>query len=78
MYLLMDTPQPGTVWRHYKGELYIVEFIALNADNDSMMEVVVYRRLRTDDSANRIRWTSTLHNWHAIVKDGVRRFEPHL
>ncbi len=70
-----EPPQPGSVWKHYKGELYVVEFMVLNADNDSMKEMVVYRRLAPFGNTP-IRYCRSLNDWSAIVRDGVRRFEP--
>lgn len=43
-----QTIYPGRIYRHFKGDLYLVEAIARNAD--SAKEMVIYRQLYGDGS----------------------------
>jgi hypothetical protein len=71
---LASAPQPLTLWRHYKGGLYLVVCSACLEDNPERV-MVVYRSLRYGSLMVR-----TLGNWNQVVAgtDGieVERFRP--
>ena len=57
---MSDTrPEPGSIWRHYKGAFYSVLFIANKPGNDRYPETVVYR-----SDANGNIWARPLSDWH--------------
>ncbi len=41
-------PQPGQVWKHYKGDYYVIVGTALNATNGEEPKLVVIYRNITD------------------------------
>ncbi len=56
-------PKPSSVWRHYKGNLYVVVGTALL--EFSKQPVVVYRGY--DDIVSRIMWVRPLSEWTEMV-----------
>lgn len=59
---------PGTIWKHYKGEEYLVVTTALHTENKVIM--IVYQNIRT-----RKVFTRPASMWLEIVKpDGTTRF----
>ena len=63
-------PKPRTVWRHYKGNVYVIVDVATHTEDDCPM--VIYRARY----GNRRRtWARPLAMWYEDV-GGVPRFEP--
>lgn len=60
-------PTPQSLWRHFKGGLYLV--ICVAKDSETQEEVVVYRERNTTKN-----WTRPLKDWH--LRDGKPRFTP--
>jgi len=60
----MGTVEKG-LYRHFKGGIYEVLFIAINTENSK--HVVVYEK-------NSIKYTRPLSEWCDIMENGQRRF----
>jgi hypothetical protein len=58
-----DAPQAGEVYRHYKGDLYIVFDLALNSDDEWM---VIYQAHYKNPAAKY--FTRPLREWREIVE----------
>lgn len=56
------------VYRHFKGGMYVVLFVARSTDD--LSDTVVYRSLK-DDSI----WVRPLPEFMEIIKDGTPRFK---
>lgn len=54
-----EIPKPGSVWRHTKGNLYTVEYIANEGGNPRYPVTVVYR-----GNANGYLWARPASDWH--------------
>lgn len=63
-------PEPGTVWKHYRGGAYQV--VAMARHSESLEPLVVYV-LTNDDEKPRKVWCRPLSMWAdtAIVRDGA-------
>jgi hypothetical protein len=62
---MADVPQPGQVFRHYKGGLYSIVTAAIKEDTHEVL--IVYR-----SNAKGTPWARTLANFTEIVeRDGV-------
>lgn len=59
--LRRSTPQPGQIWRHYKGGEYEVVAVALMEANHH--RVVIYRPLRNMGLV----WARPYSEWHDTV-----------
>lgn len=69
-----DAPQAGETYRHYKGDLYRVKFLALHSNDDEWM--VVYEPLYANPDAPF--FTRPLREWGEIVEwegERVERFK---
>lgn len=65
-----DAPEPGTVWKHYKGNKYQV--VAVGRHSETLEPLVIY--VKTDDKERPRRvWCRPLGMWAdtAIVRDGA-------
>lgn len=61
-------PSVGRVYRHYRGELYVVEAVARSAE-DPKAWMVVYRALHDPEM---VMWCRTLVQWRQRVElDGI-------
>lgn len=58
-----DLPAIGSVWKHYKGELYKVRGTALEEATERV--VVIYN---SDETILPIPWTRPLEEWHEKVE----------
>ena len=67
-------PTPGSLWRHYKGNVYRVASIARHTETHEIL--VTYRPKDAQDA--REDWARPLSMWNEIVDPsfGVRRFTP--
>lgn len=63
-------PQPGEVWRHWKGGLY--EVVCLAIDEALGRTMVVYAPVWSDEPV----WVRTLFSWMQVVAIGKDRSEP--
>ena len=67
-----DLPVIGSVWRHYKGELYVVQGTALLESNEQIAVIYISQNTRLP-----IPWCRTLKEWYETVTHGgeiVQRF----
>jgi hypothetical protein len=79
--VLSGAPEPGSVWRHYRGTLYLVLATAL--DEATLEPVVCYRQqVSFKATADEAVWTRKLASWNDPVPDPpdaeggpARRFE---
>jgi len=60
-------PQPGEIYRHYKGGLYVVVCRSINEDD--LTPLVTYR-----SNLKGTVWTRTVKNFTENVTDSVPRF----
>lgn len=70
------TPKPSSVWKHYKGERYLVQGLAVS---ESTEEILVCYTAQNDPLQFSIPWTRPLEEWRQIVShNGVptQRFSP--
>ena len=65
----MTTPIPGHMYRHFKGFLVRVLYVAKSTDN--LEPLVVYRHTESD-----VVWVRTLKEFQDVLEDGRSRFEP--
>jgi len=56
----MDYPQKGDIWRHYKGNLYSVLYVAIDAT--SSLQQVVYQ-----NEVGGTVWSRPLSDWMSQV-----------
>lgn len=61
--------EPLTLWRHYKGNIYIL--IALSRLEATLEPHVVYKK---GEGIYGEYWVRPLSEWHQEVSPGVRRF----
>lgn len=54
-----DVPKPMSIWKHYKGETYVVEGIGMHESNQEIM--VIYNK--ADDSMP-MPWVRPLSEWN--------------
>jgi hypothetical protein len=64
---MIDYPQPGRIYKHYKGGLYEFLFLAKNTETDEIM--VVYRSVLFGTN-----YARPLSEWNKETEDGDIRF----
>lgn len=65
-----DAPEPGTVWKHYRGGFYQV--VAMARHSETLEHLVVYVLTKDDEKPRKV-WCRPLGMWAdtAIVRDGA-------
>jgi hypothetical protein len=64
---MIDYPQPGRIYKHYKGGLYEFLFLAKNTETDEIMSV--YRSVLFGTN-----YARPLSEWNKETEDGDIRF----
>ncbi len=67
-----SAPAPGTLWRHYKGGLYLAEGVGRHSETEGWH--VIYRSLKAPQTL----WLRPLEMWHETVvttEGSVPRFQ---
>jgi hypothetical protein len=64
---MIDYPQPGRLYKHYKGGLYEFLFLAKNTETDEIM--VVYKSVLFGTN-----YVRPLSEWNKETEDGDIRF----
>jgi len=64
---MIDYPQPGRIYKHYKGGLYEFLFLAKNTETDEIM--AVYRSVLFGTN-----YARPLSEWNKETEDGDIRF----
>jgi hypothetical protein len=64
---MIDYPQPGRLYKHYKGGLYEFLFLAKNTETDEIM--VVYKSVLFGTN-----YVRPLSEWDKKTEDGDIRF----
>jgi hypothetical protein len=65
-----DRPQIGSVWRHYKGELYVIEGYCMFEPTDAIC--ILYKSVNNRDTP--APWARPYSEWNTITSGNVRRF----
>lgn len=72
---LPDTPKPSSVWKHYKGDFYIVIGIVMRESSHEIE--VCYESLESESSLH-IQWIRPLREWTETIINcngkNVKRF----
>jgi hypothetical protein len=70
---LTKKPKPNTLWRHFKGTVYIVVPNPMSSDDGRplMEERVFYRRF---GDTSRETWGRPFEEWDNVLPGGIRRF----
>lgn len=55
-------PLPGTLWRHKRGDIYIVRFCTNNGGEKKPVDVVYYTQGYENDPTKQ--WSRRLTDWH--------------
>ena len=63
--------RPNDIWKHYKGEYYLVKNIAIDCNTNEL--VVIYTNF-TRPELTGVLFTRTHNEWMEEVEPGVRRF----
>ena len=69
-----DLPQPGSLWKHYKGEIYVVMCTGIRESNEEFE--VCYYSLK---NPLKCPWVRPLNEWNETVvhaNESVPRFSP--
>ncbi len=64
---MIDYPQPGRIYKHYKGGLYEFLFLAKNTETDEIM--IVYKSVLFGTN-----YVRPLSEWNRETEDGDIRF----
>ena len=64
---MIDYPQPGRLYKHYKGGLYEFLFLAKNTETDEIM--IVYKSVLFGTN-----YVRPLSEWNRETEDGDIRF----
>ena len=73
LFISRKAPKKDSIWRHYKGDLYIVKSLVMRESSESFD--VVYTRLGMDMLYP---WSRPMEEWFEIVNHegkSVQRFE---
>lgn len=68
--------QPGTVWRHYKGEIYLVTDLLRHTEDQE--DLVCYHRLGGDDEGGPSGWARPVTVWLEEVDVVLPDGEPYI
>lgn len=67
---LEETPKPYNVWRHYKGDYYIIHFLSIRESTEDIE--VCYTSISDDDDS--IVWTRPLSEWNdTVIYNGIEQ-----
>ena len=69
--ILSSEVKPNDIWKHYKGEYYLVKYIAIDCNTNELM--IVYENFTQPELAG-ILFTRTHSEWIEEVSDGIKRF----
>jgi hypothetical protein len=64
-FLHSATPRPHSVWRHYKGDCYVVHGLVMKESTEELE--VCYSKI---DKPLPLPWSGPLSEWNEIVQDG--------
>lgn len=64
----MNYPEPGKIYKHYKGGLY--EFLFLSVHTETNEILVIYKSILFGTN-----YARPLTEWNKKTKDGEKRFE---
>lgn len=70
----IDVPKPGSIWQHYKGDLYLIEGLVMKESTEEIE--VCYSNVKRPLP---IPWTRPLSEWNELLDHNgvqVRRFVP--
>jgi hypothetical protein len=70
---ISDTPKVNSLWKHYKGGIYIIQGLCLS-ENDENIHILY----SSTTNPLPIPWSRSIKDWHSqIYKDGklIPRFE---
>lgn len=66
----MNAPAVGSLWKHWKGGLYLVDGTAVHTESGERL--VIYHRLAQKETHAR-----PLEQWEQVMPSGERRFRLH-
>jgi hypothetical protein len=69
--ILSSEVKPNDIWKHYKGQYYLVKHVAIDCNTNEL--VIVYQNF-TEQDMEGILFTRTHREWTEEVEPGIKRF----
>jgi hypothetical protein len=69
--ILSSEVKPNDIWKHYKGQYYLVKHVAIDCNTNEL--VIVYQNF-TELDMEGILFTRTHREWTEEVEPGIKRF----
>lgn len=69
--ILTSEVKPNDIWKHYKGEYYLVKNVAIDCNTNEL--TIVYENF-TQPEMEGILFTRTHKEWTEEVEPGLKRF----